>query len=167
MLDLPKASETSLETMKKVKKKIKKSKKMNLNKDVNSKTEEFLAQIENLTDGLCYMSETDARILPFTGQKAAAVTATEVLSQTKSAPNAAIEERDFSEFFGRLSDNQGWFGEEEKATALKFADLKSLLEKNLKDLKVFKIGKIQIDIYAVGLDTQSILIGIQTKAVET
>ncbi len=45
--------------------------------------------------------------------------------------------------------------------------MKDLLEKNLKDLKVFKVGKIQLDVYAVGLDAESNVIGIQTKAVET
>jgi len=45
--------------------------------------------------------------------------------------------------------------------------LKILLEKKLKELKVFKIGKIQLDIYVVGLDAESNLTGIQTKAVET
>ncbi len=40
-------------------------------------------------------------------------------------------------------------------------------EKNLRDLKVFKIGKIQIDVYVVGLDAEDNLLGIETKAVET
>ncbi len=44
---------------------------------------------------------------------------------------------------------------------------KNLLEANLRDLRVFKIGEIQIDIYVVGLDVENNLTGIQTKAVET
>lgn len=167
MLDLPITSEMKLKTMKKVKKKIKKSRKMNSETAKNSKAGDFPAQIKKLTGGLYYTSETDAEISPFTGQKVTSVTAPEILLQTKSAPDSVIKERDFSEFFARLTEIQDWFGDEEKATARKFADLKILLEKNLKDLKVFKIGKIQIDIYAVGLDAESILAGIQTKAVET
>ena len=62
---------------------------------------------------------------------------------------------------------QDWFGDEETATANKFAELKKLLEDNLRYLKVFKIGKIELDIYIVGLDVESNLIGIKTKAVET
>ncbi len=78
-----------------------------------------------------------------------------------------VEERNFAEFFARLAEIQDWFGDEEKATAQKFADLKKLLESNLRDLKVFKIGKIQLDVYAVGIDAENNLLGIQTKAVET
>lgn len=123
--------------------------------------------LKKITDRLFYTSETDAEILPFIGKKAQAVTSQEIMVQTETKGNSPIEERNFAEFFARLTEIQDWFGDEEKATAQKFADLKNLLEKNLKDLKVFKIGKIQVDIYAVGLDAESVLTGIQTKAVET
>jgi hypothetical protein len=66
-----------------------------------------------------------------------------------------------------LTEIQDWFGDEEKETAQKFARLRELLEKNLRDLKVFKVGKIQLDVYVVGLDAESKLTGIKTKAVET
>ncbi len=117
--------------------------------------------------GLYYISETDAEILTFSGEKAEAVTKEEVLSQTKSATDTPVEERSFAEFFARLTETQDWFGDEEKETAQKFVSLKELLEKNLKDLKVFKLGKVQLDVYAVGLDADSRLMGIKTKAVET
>lgn len=113
------------------------------------------------------MSETDAEILPFVGARAESVTAAAVLNQTETDKNSPIEEKDFSEFFAPLVAVEDWFGDEEKATVQKFEALKSLLEKNLRDLKFFKVGKVQIDIYIVGLDEQSILTGVQTKAVET
>ncbi len=147
--------------MKRRKKKLKKSDVM------KSKEIELRLQIKKITDGLFYTSETDAEILPFNGKKAQAVTFEEILAQTGNKPDSAVEERNFTEFFSRLTEIQDWFGDEEKTAAQKFTDLKDLLEKNLKDLKVFKVGKIQLDVYAVGLDAESNLIGIQTKAVET
>jgi hypothetical protein len=45
--------------------------------------------------------------------------------------------------------------------------LQKLLEENLEDLIVLRTGRIQIDIYVVGLDAAGNLAGIQTKAVET
>ncbi len=147
--------------MKRRKKKLKKSDVM------KSKEIELRLQIKKITDGLFYTSETDAEILPFNGKKAQAVTFEEILAQTGNKPDSAVEERNFTEFFSRLTEIQDWFGDEEKTAAQKFTDLKDLLEKNLKDLKVFKVGKIQLDVYAVGLDAESNVIGIQTKAVET
>ncbi len=143
------------------KKKIKNAKKP----DTNNK--ELARQIKKVSEDLYYISETDAEIFPFIGNKAKAVTVEEVLKQTKSAAETPVEERDFTEFFAYLTQMQDWFGDEEKATAQKFSDLRDLLEKNLKDLGVFKVGKIQLDVYVVGLDAESNLMGIQTKAVET
>lgn len=129
--------------------------------------EELKRQIKKASEGLYYISETDAEILPFFGKQSQAVTKEEILRQTESETNAEVEERNFGEFFVRLTEIQDWFGDEEKATAQKFGELKDLLERNLRDLKVFKIGKVQLDVYAVGLDAESNLLGIKTKAVET
>ena len=145
----------------------KRRKKMKISAAAQTPNTELTEQIKNAAAVLWYMSETDAEILPFTGSKADAVTKENLLVQVGKPSDAPVEERDFNEFFARLTEIKDWFGDEEKATAAKFAALKDLLEKNLKDLKVFKIGKIQIDIYAVGLDKDGSLAGIQTKAVET
>jgi len=135
--------------------------------NINPAENNSARQIKETAQGLYYISETDAEILPFIGGEVKAVTKEEILSQTKSGTNLPVEERDFADFFTRLTEIQDWFGDEEKETAQKFVRLKELLEKNLKDLKVFKIGRIQLDIYVVGLDAESKLVGIKTKAVET
>ena len=131
----------------------------------NDKPETLAERIKKACEGLFYISETDAEILPFIGEQAEAVNAETILKQIKS--DAAVEERDFEYFFKRLTELQEWFGEEETGNANKFANLKDLLQKNLKDIKVFKVGRIELDVYAVGLDANNILTGIQTKAVET
>lgn len=123
--------------------------------------------LEKATENLYYVSETDAEIVPFIGRPAASVTKEEVLRQTGKSPDETIEERDFGEIFERLTKIQGWFGEQETANAEKFAALKNLLLENLKDLKVFKVGQIELDVYFVGLDGRGKLTGVKTKAVET
>ena len=124
-------------------------------------------QIAEVAEGLYYISETDAEILPFSGKPATDANRETILTQTGSAYDSPVEERDFTEFFARLTEIQDWHGDEEKETAQRFSQLKELLEKNLRDLKVYKIGKIQLDVYAVGLDAENKLLGIKTKAVET
>ena len=135
--------------------------------ETNPKNEDLAAQIKAITDGLYYMSETDAEIFPFVGKPAESVSAAEISGQIGAGKDLPIEEKNFADFFAPLVGVEDWYGDEENATVRKFEALKSLLEKNLKDLKVFKIGKIQIDIYIVGLDARNILTGVQTKAVET
>lgn len=135
---------------------------------VEKKPEELLTEkIKKAVEGLYYISETDAEIFPYSGGKTGEVSAETILSQTKTSNNPNVEERDFSQFFERLTKLQDWFGDEEKNIAQRFAELKHLLEENLRDIKVFKIGSIELDIYVVGLDKENNLAGIKTKAVET
>lgn len=145
----------------------KRKKRMENSGQSDTKENDFSAQITKITKGLSYISEVDAEISFFAGNKAEAVTAQNLLNQAGKPPDAPIQEKDFTEFFAGLVEIQDWFGEEETATAKKFADLKDLLEKNLKDIKVLKVGKIELDVYVVGLDAEGKLAGIQTKAVET
>jgi len=144
------------------------SKEKNLDvQNTNSKENNLAGQIKKAAEGLYYISETDAEISLFVGEQTEAMTKETVLSQTKNAADAPVEERGFAELFARMTEIQDWFGDEEKETAQKFVRLKELLESNLRDLKVFKIGKIQLDVYVVGLDAENKLTGIKTKAVET
>lgn len=122
-------------------------------------------RIEKVARGLYYISETDSQIVAFVGEKASVADAETLLRQIKSSES--VEERDFEDFFKRLTEMQEWFGEGETRDANKFNDLKRLLEENLRELKVFKVGKIEIDVFVVGLDKENVLTGIRTKAVET
>ena len=142
-----------------------------IDKTASSTTEtnsqSLLSDIENANKDLFYTSETDAKILLFVGSQADAVTKENLLIQTKNESNPKVEEKDFTDFFDQLTKIQDWFGDEEKEIAAKFSALRDLLKNNLKDLKVFKVGKINLDIYVIGLNTEGVLTGVQTKAVET
>ena len=59
------------------------------------------------------------RFFLFTGTKADGVSADELLKQL--GKNAPVEEREFDDFFKRLTEMQEWFGDEEIATANKFS----------------------------------------------
>lgn len=128
---------------------------------------ELATQIKKATSGLYYSSETDAEVKLFAGEKTDEVTSVDLLNQIKFSADTPVALVDFEEFFSRLTAIQTWFGDEEKQTAAKFAALHDLLKNNLTNLNVFKVGSIEIDIYAVGLDAKGILTGIKTKAVET
>ena len=78
----------------------------------------FSQQIEETVKDLYYISETDSEIFPFTGEKAAEVSAETILQQL--GRKDSVEERNFEDFFKRLTGMQEWFGEEEIATANKY-----------------------------------------------
>ena len=118
-------------------------------------------------DGLFYVSETDARVLPFCGGAAQDVTGENILHQTNSNTATPVEEISFYEFFDRLTAIKDWYGAAERERAEKFLGLQKLLEENLRDLKVFRLGKVRLAIFAVGIDKDGRLMGITTGAVET
>lgn len=124
-------------------------------------------RLERACEGLILVSETDAPVRTFVGGPVGEVTSQTILEQTGSSPNEPVDERDFDEFFGRLTAMREWYGDEEKTRAKKFLELYSLLKEFLRDRKVFRIGRTRLDIYAVGLDEEGRLTGVSTYAVET
>jgi Nuclease A inhibitor-like protein len=127
----------------------------------------FIDKISQICEGLMYLSETDAEFTAFNCNKVENTSKETFLSQINGSPNVAFEEQSFDEFFLRLTTVKDWFGSAEKLQAKRFGELQEFLKLNLKDLKVFRIGKIQIDIYIVGIDAENNLIGLKTNAVET
>jgi hypothetical protein len=126
------------------------------------KGEKLLAEIAKSTDGLTYISETDAAIEPIFVDSSETERFHDSITENKKS-----ETVEPSVFFHRLTTKKDWFGPNEIERAEKFAVLEEILRANLTDLKVVRVGRIRIDIYVVGLDGDGNLIGIKTKAVET
>ena len=137
----------------------KKIKKISLGNSVQKR--QLTRTIENLTKGLVYVSETDAPFEVFI------VVGTEEFYGGLEKEDRPVEEISVDKFFARLVKNQDWHGDKEKEMARKFLKLKDFLDSNLNNLRVFRIGRVQIEIYVVGLDEDSRLVGIKTKATET
>src|SRR5690349_13613606 len=122
------------------------------------------AQVSN---GLVYISETDAEVVPFIDGEADVVTKEAILKAAGLPDNTSVEEVDFDQFFARLSTVKDWYGDEEKKRAGQYARLSEVLQGYLRELKVFRLGRVQIEIYIAGLDETDHLAGIRTRAVET
>jgi len=122
------------------------------------------AQVSN---GLLYGSEIDAEVVPFVDGIADAVTKEEVLNLAGKSPDTHVDEVDFDQFFAKRSAIQDWYGDEEKKRAERFARLSEVLQGYLRELKVFRLGRVQLEIYIAGLDETNHLAGVTTRAVET
>jgi hypothetical protein len=127
----------------------------------------FSTRLARLCEGLVYISETDSPVVPFFGEKAAGVTASSVLKATGHSPASRVQELSADDFFDRLTGHAEWFGPAEAERADSFARLEAFLKENLSGLKVFRIGTVSVDIYAVGQRAGGRLAGVATKAVET
>ena len=130
--------------------------------------EDLISSLHRLTDGLIFTSETDAPVEVIQGGDASTDSPASVLKRVRdNRAGEPIQEISFDEFFDRLAKIQEWYGTEERDRAIRYAQLRDLLTNSLRDLKVLRIGRVQIDIYVVGLNKKNELLGIKTKAVET
>lgn len=124
--------------------------------------------LKEATKGLLYTSETDAPFeivhWPAEGDS---LDAKKVLQLSGHQPNAPVETMSVDEFFKDLTKNQSWFGAEEKAAAKKYQKLQAVIQQQLTDPQVYRVGEIQIDIFIVGRSAQGDWAGVKTKAVET
>ena len=82
-------------------------------KEAKTPKGDLTQQIKTASEGLWYISETDAEIFPFTGSKADSVTKENLLKQIGKPPGTPVEERDFNQMFERFIKIQDWFGDEE------------------------------------------------------
>ena len=113
--------------------------------------------IGDLIKGLVYTSETEAPFEVFVELEAA-----EFYGDLEKE-NRPIDEVSCDKFFARLVKTQDRHGDKEKEMARKFLRLKEFLDSNLNHPRVFRVGRVQIDIYVVGLAKNGKLIGVKQE----
>ncbi|MEA5511745.1 nuclease A inhibitor family protein [Crocosphaera sp. UHCC 0190] len=126
---------------------------------------ELLNQLNTLTDGLLWPSEADYPFEVFVWDDLA-ITPEQLRLKTGHSPDTAIKTMPIDDFFCPCTTEQDWHNEEEKAEVKRYQELVSFLKENLEDVKVYKLGKCEIDVYIIG-QCSGQLIGLQTKVIET
>jgi hypothetical protein len=128
-------------------------------------------RIAAAADGLLFSSESDRPFEPFV-LPAARVTAwppdarhfARMLGADAEEPAA---EQGVDAFFRRHielvepADEAAW------RILPRYDALKRLLQQELRELRVFRIGRVQVRCYVVGLDPAGNVVGLQTVAIET
>lgn len=122
------------------------------------------------SEGLLYMSESDYPLEPFvwSKEKVGADRLTPVTLAHCLRSTEGIETVDFETFFAPMTEEEDWFGPEEKEAALRFRQLTQTLKENLTDLTVYKLGaKAKREVYIVGKTAAGDFAGLKTRVVET
>lgn len=78
-----------------------------------------------------------------------------------------MEVRSLESFFGRHTTTSDPYDVEAQRIRPRYESLVRLLSRRLRDVKVYRIGKIEIACYIAGLDNHGNLAGLRTTAVET
>ena len=134
----------------------------------NQGAESLLARrIARASKGLNFVSENDAPVVPFFADQPGESVRSAVRKAAGDPPEELIEETDAKRFFDRLTCDREWYNASQKKNAAGFKRLQKLLEEELTDLRVFRVGNVKLKIYVVGLDPDGNLAGVLTEAIET
>jgi len=126
--------------------------------------------IEELLPDVYYPSESDEPIefielnLPPEAEPLNERSAGEFLATKR---NREVEALTVDDFFAPLTEEEDWYTEEERETVKRMKQVRELLESHLTDLKVFKIGYAEKDLYLLGLTKDGQRVGLKTNVTET
>lgn len=140
--------------------------------------------LEEAADGLLHLSESDYPYrfftLPAEGIKDLTPEgflnrlgiSQQLLREFGVPSDRIVEERSLDDFFPSeeaLLERSGADASDPKAASEreKMRRLKEVLRKRLRGLTVFRVGRVEIRCYIVGLDEQGNLAGLVTTAIET
>lgn len=136
---------------------------------MSSSKSDLINTLKRTSSGLLCMSESDYpfEIFLWTSLGEDNLTTEKLLQQTNHPQDTPVEVKDCDSFFKRATQEQDWHGLEEQETVKKYQNLVKILKENLADIKVYRIGEINIDVYIIGKTQSGDLVGLSTKVVET
>lgn len=127
---------------------------------------QLVEELREATRGLLFMSESDYPFEVFEWGRAEP-TREWLRVQAGAGSSTTVETRDAREFFRASASEAEWKGEEELAVARRFQSLLRLLETSLADLKVYRVGAVDIKVYVAGRAPSGNFLGVSTRVVET
>jgi hypothetical protein len=129
---------------------------------------QFLKELEQATEGLLFMSESDYpfQIIQWNPQQE--ITPEYLRIQTSGAGlDTPVTRQSVNDFFRAATSEPAWKKGVELETARKYQFLVRLLKETLSDLVVYRVGAINITIYIIGKSETGNWLGLTTQVVET
>jgi O-acetyl-ADP-ribose deacetylase (regulator of RNase III) len=126
-----------------------------------------LTAITAAAEGLLVMSESDHPLTPFTWPGPGPLTPATLLAHLGLPPDTPAETRSLDAFLGPMAAQHDWFDDAQRAAAVHFAALRDLIAARLTDVRVYRLGRIQITAIIVGVDAAGETVGLQTMLIET
>jgi hypothetical protein len=124
--------------------------------------------IETLTQasqGLLMPSESEYPFEVFFW-KGVELTPQKILELTNYPPATSIEEVELDYFFRNVATEKDWHDKIQKENVAKFQNLVQVIRDNLAELRVYRIGTIEVNVYIVGKTNDGVA-GLATKVIET
>ena len=125
---------------------------------------EITDRLTKLSEALLFPSESEYPLETIVWESAT-LTPETILTRSHKPSDTPIEAIALDEFFAPVITDEDWFEDDDRATAQRFRDLQAAIA-TLENVQVFRLGKIEIDVYIVGAIGPD-LVGLKTTVVET
>ena len=129
--------------------------------------EEVIAELEKAAEGLLFMSESDYPFETVYWKELPEMSPEFLLSVAGLSNDVPVETVSVDHFFRIATSEESWRSEESRREAKKYQNLVRILKDNLDELKVYRLGSINIPVYIVGRSKTGNWLGISTRVVET
>lgn len=127
--------------------------------------EQVLDEIARAAEGLLFVSEADYPLEPL--RLEGAPDEARLRELAGAGADAPVATQSVEEFFRAATSEPSWKGGEELAAARRFQSVARLLRENLSDVRVYKVGEINMPAYVIGRGPGGGWLGLSTRVVET
>jgi hypothetical protein len=130
---------------------------------------ELIKILSDASSGLLYQTELDYpfEVIIHDNTDKMVINKETILRLMKDSPEDYIEDFDFDFLFSTPTLDQDWHTPEDKKRVARYRNLVSLIKENLKDIKVFRKGKIYIDVHITGRAPSGNIVIVSTKQMQT
>jgi hypothetical protein len=118
------------------------------------------------SQGLLMLSESEYPFEVFIWKDVVELTPEKILELTNYPPATSIEEVELDYFFRNVASEKDWHDNIQKENVAKFHNLVQVIKENLADIRVYRIGTIEVSAYIVGKTNDGVA-GLATKVIET
>ncbi len=128
---------------------------------------QLLTELAQAAAGLLFMSETDAPFTPVQWPGDVELTPEDVCRLTGHDATTPVETMRLEDFFHAAAAETDWKNTEQLATARRYQALVQWLQTNLANVRVYRVGRISMDVYVIGRSAHGSWLGLSTRVVET
>ena len=128
--------------------------------------------VENLTEsvnGLLFPSESDEkiRVIDWQADNPAPFDTILFRKYIGVSPSIRVEVLPWERFFDSIISEKDWWTDFEKERAARFLIVKELITTNLTNLEYLRAGRVEVEAYLIGQDSEGKWKGLKTLIIET
>jgi hypothetical protein len=129
--------------------------------------EDVMEELKEMTEGLLFMSESDYPFEIVCWKGLTEITPQYLRGREGQAEDAPVERVSVDEFFRVAISEDNGRAEESRSAAKRYRELAELMREQLEELRVYRVGEINITVYIVGRAQTGHWLGVSTHVVET